>query len=140
MRAATNYIPGVVANTDVNRRAGSGDARFETLVEDGTVYVGGSDGRIEVGSVEAVLDLVGGPAWEIEYTERQKRRYPDLETADEGLIVDVVDVMQAMTHDRAFVETLAAQPTDPETATGGVSPRLGLFVGRLMSNLQYGID
>ena len=121
-------------------RSRFGGTRFETVVEDGIVYVGAPEGRIRVGTVEELLDLTGGPAWEIEYTERQKRRYPDLDTADEGLVVDVVDVMQAMTHDRAFVETLAAQPTDPETRTEGVSPRVGLFVGRLLSNLQYGID
>lgn len=121
------------------RSTPTGGPRFETVVEDGTVYVGAPDGRVEVGSVDAVVDLVGGPAWEIEYTERQKRRYPGLDTADEGLIVDVVDVMQATTHDRAFVETLAAQPTAPEARTE-VSPRVGLFVGRLLSNLQYGID
>jgi hypothetical protein len=113
--------------------------RFETVIDDGTVYVGAPDGRVKVGSVSAVLDLVGGPAWEIEYTERQKRRYPDLDTSDEGLVVDVTDVMRATTHDRAFVETLAAQPTVPEARTE-VSPRVGLFVGRLMSDLQYGID
>lgn len=113
--------------------------RFETVVEEGTVYVGSPEGRVEVGSVSAILDLVGGPAWEITYTERQKRRYPDLDTADEGLVVDVTDVMRALTHDRAFVETLAAQPTVPEARTE-VSPRVGLFVGRLMSDLQYGIE
>lgn len=121
----------------MNRHA-DGAARYETVVEDGTVYVGGPDGRVEVGPVDGVVEMVGGPAWEIEYTKRQKRRYPDLNTADEGLIVDVVDVMQATTHDRAFVETLAAQPAEP--GPEGVSPRMGLFVGRLLSNLQYGID
>jgi hypothetical protein len=122
----------------VTRRAGSDDARYGTIVEDGRVYVGTEAGRIEVGGVETVLDLVGGPAWMIAYTERQKRRYPDLDTSDEGLTVDVVDVMNAMTHDSAFVETLQAQAsTDP---TGDVPPRMGLFVGRLLSNLQYGID
>lgn len=118
-----------------------GQARFETVVEDGVVYVGTPAGRVEVGPVEDIVELVGGPAWTISYTERQKRRYPDLDTSDEGLTVDVVDVMQATTHDRAFVQTLRAQPAvgagvDPD----GVSPRMGLFVGRLLSILQYGIE
>ncbi len=114
--------------------------RYETTVENGTVFVGTDDGRVEVGDVDSVVDLVGGHAWTIEYTERQKREYPDLDTSDEGLTVDVVDVMNAMTHDQAFVRTLEAQPPMPVPEDGGVSPRVGLFVGRLLSNLQYGID
>jgi len=122
----------------VSRPAGTDDARYETIVEDGHVYVGSEDGPIAVGDVETVLDLVGGPAWTIEYTDRQKRRYPDLDTSDEGLTVDVVDVMNAMTHDGSFVETIGAQPRSAES--DGVSPRTGTFVGRLLANLQYGID
>lgn len=118
--------------------AGNDHARYETVIEDGYVYVGSDSGRVGVGDVETVVDLVGGPAWTIEYTNRQKRRYPDLDTSDEGLTVDVIDVMHAMTYDRSFVETLEAQP--PSDDTEDVPPRIGLFVGRLLANLQYGIE
>lgn len=118
--------------------AGTDGARYDTIIEDGHVYVGADAGRIGVGDVETILDLVGGPAWTIEYPTRQKRRYPDMDTSDEGLTVDVVDVMNAMEHDAAFVETLQAQPLAVEA--DGVSARTGLFVGRLLANLQYGID
>lgn len=114
--------------------------RFATFLEDGTVYVGAPEGRIEVGEADRVVELAGGPAWTIEYSERQKRRYPEMDTADEGLTVDVLDVALSSTHDRAFVETLRAQPAEPTGDEEGVSPRMGLFVGRLLSNLQYGID
>jgi len=93
-----------------------------------------------VGDADRIVELVGGPAWTIEYSNRQKRRYPDLDTSDEGLTVDVLDVLLASTHDAAFVEMLRAQPTDPADGADGVPPRVGLFVGRLLSNLQYGID
>ena len=113
--------------------------RYATYVEDGTIYVGTGDGRLAVGDVEAVLDTVGGPSWTIRYSEEYKRRHSDLDTSDEGLTVDVVDMMQAMTHSERFVETLAAQPAEP---TGGddISPRLGLFVGKLLENLESGVD
>lgn len=120
-------------------RGRPGTERYATTVEEGTVYVGTPGGRVAVGDADRIVELVGGPAWTIEYSARQKRRYPDLDTADEGLTVDVLDVMLATTHDRAFVETLRAQPADPAEGDG-VSPRVGLFVGRLLSNLQYGID
>jgi len=113
-------------------------ARYETFIEDGTVYVGSDDGPVEVGPLEDIVDTVGGPAWRITYTDNQKERYPEMETDDEGLVVDVVDMLNAMTHSRKFVETLAAQPrTVPEADT--VSPRAGLFVGKLLENLENGV-
>ncbi|MEF8776635.1 MAG: hypothetical protein V5A43_09070 [Haloarculaceae archaeon] len=112
--------------------------RYETHVEDGTVYVGTDDGLLEVGSVDAVLSIVGGPSWRITYSDEVKRRHPGRDTSDEGLVVDVVDMMQAMTHSERFVETLAAQPADTR-GEDEVSPRLGLFVGKLLENLDGGV-
>ncbi|MFB6298359.1 MAG: hypothetical protein ABEH56_07550 [Salinirussus sp.] len=117
----------------------SGMTRYETTVDDGTIYVGTADGPLAVGSVDAALSIVGGPSWTIRYSEKRKAERPGIDTSDEGLTVDVVDMMQAMTHSERFVETLAAQPREP---TGGddVSPRLGLFVGKLLENLESGVD
>lgn len=112
--------------------------RYDTHVEDGTVYVGTDDGLLEVGQVDAVLAVVGGPSWRITYSEEERRRHPGLDTSDEGLVVDVVDMMQAMTHSERFVETLAAQPAHPQ-GEDEVSPRLGLFVGKLLENLEGGV-
>ena len=114
-------------------------ARYATIVEDGTIYVGTDEGRLTVGEVEVALEVVGGPSWTIEYSAEYKQRHPDTATADEGLTVDVVDMMRAMTHSERFVETLAAQPAEP-TDGDDVSPRLGLFVGKLLENLESGVD
>ncbi|WP_336406677.1 hypothetical protein [Haloarcula litorea] len=114
-------------------------ARYETIVEDGTVAVASDDGRVEVAPLSDVLDAVGGPAWTITYTAAEKERYPEMRTDDEGLVVDVVDICNAMTHSEQFVEALAAQPaTVPEEDT--ISPRAGLFVGKLLENLEHGVD
>jgi hypothetical protein len=113
--------------------------RYETLIEDETIYVGSPHGRIEVGRLDQALDIVGGPSWEITYSADVKERHPDLNTADEGLIVDVVDIMHTMTHSAQFVETLEAQPLEA-TADDEVSPRLGLFVGKLLENLESGVS
>lgn len=114
--------------------------RYGTTVRDGLVVLTRPDGSdaLEVGAVEDVLSLVGGPAWTIEYGDWQRRRYPDLDTADEGLTVDVVDVMAATTHDPSFVESLRALPA--RSTNGDVSPRLGLFVGKLVAQLQRGLE
>jgi hypothetical protein len=121
--------------------AANGDTmdRYGTDVEDGSIYVGIPDGRLEVGDVGDVLATIGGPSWTITYPEEAKQRHPDLDTSDEGLTVDVVDIINAMTHSERFVETLAAQPAEP-ASEDDISPRLGLFVGKLLENLESGVS
>ena len=114
--------------------------RYETIVEEGVVRVATGDGVIEVGDVEDIVDAVGGPAWTIRYTDAEKRRHPGMDTSDEGLTVDVVDVLHAMTHGEQFGETLRACPRDPPAVDGELSPRVGLFVGKLLENLENGIE
>ncbi|AQL41223.1 hypothetical protein BV210_00185 [Halorientalis sp. IM1011] len=137
--------------------------RHGTTVEDDTVYVETDDGRLEVGALDRIVDAVGGHAWTIEYSDWEKEYYDDLDTDDEGMIVDVVDMTEAMTHGESFVEMLRTHPSDPPTATGNsgdddtddesgpdgdpeiegdadLSPRMGLFVGKLLENLESGLD
>lgn len=114
-------------------------ARYETWVEEGTIYVGTADGPLEVGALQETLETVGGPSWTISYSAEAKQRHPEMDTSDEGLTVDVVDIIHAMTHSERFVETLRAQPTDPPD-DADISPRLGLFVGKLLENLESGVS
>ncbi|WP_225334286.1 hypothetical protein [Halomicrobium urmianum] len=113
--------------------------RYGTFVEGGAVYVESGDGAVEVGSLDEVIEGVGGPAWTISYTAAEKRRYPEEVTADEGLTVDVVDMMRTMTHGERFVATLAACPAEA-SGDAVLSPRMGLFVGKLLENLENGLD
>lgn len=115
--------------------------RYETFVEDGTVYVGFEDDPLEIGPVEEIIDVVGGPAWTIRYTDEEKRRHPEMDTSDEGLTVDVVDMLQTMSHSERFVETLSAHPAEiPSDDPDAISPRMGLFVGKLLENLENGLS
>lgn len=113
--------------------------RYETVVEDGQIYVGTPNGRLDVGDVETAVDAVGGPSWTITYSEETRRQHPDLDTADEGLTVDVVDMMHTMTFGERFVETMAAHPAETPREDD-LSPRMGLFVGKLLENLENGVD
>ncbi|MFB6073442.1 MAG: hypothetical protein ABEJ89_00355 [Haloarculaceae archaeon] len=113
--------------------------RYRTELSDETVYVGRDEGRLEVGDLETVLSAVGGPAWTITYTDAEKERYSEMDTSDEGLTVDVVDMMRAMTFSERFVETMAAHPAEPPDPDA-LSPRMGLFVGKLLENLEHGVD
>lgn len=115
--------------------------RYPTFVEDGTVYVGMEEDRLEIGAVERIVEAVGGPAWTIQYTETEKRRHPEMDTADEGMVVDVVDMLQTMTHSERFVRTLSAHPVAFEDGPDdAIPPRMGLFVGKLLENLENGLD
>jgi len=113
--------------------------RYETVVQDGHVVVAAEDGEVHVGSVDAVVGLLGGPAWTISYSEAQKQRYPDLDTDDEGLTVDVVDMINNMRLEPAFVESLRVLPAEP-VDDRAVAPRTGLFVGRLLTELETGLE
>jgi len=113
-------------------------ARYETYVEDGTVYVGTDGEPLEVGSLDSAIEAIGGPSWTIRYSAETKERHSEMDTSDEGLTVDVVDMLHAMTHSERFVETLAAQPAEPADGDD-ISPRLGLFVGKLLENLESGV-
>ena len=113
--------------------------RYETYVEDGTIYIQTGDGPLAVGPVGDAVEVVGGPAWTITYPPEVTHRHPSLDTSDEGLTVDVVDIIHAMTHSERFLETLAAQPAEP-TDGEDISPRLGLFVGKLLENLESGVS
>ena len=126
-------------------RSSRGDTRgvrYGTVVEDGEVYVQTGDGLLWVAEMDAIVTAVGGPAWTISYSDWERERY-DLDTSDEGLTVSVVDIAAAMEHGERFVETLAAMPATgapSENGTGGgLSPRAGLFVGKLLENLQSGV-
>lgn len=124
---------------DAGRHAGGATDRYGTVVREGTVYVEADLGHVEVGDVDEIVDLVGGPAWTIRYDEETRSR-TDIDTSDEGLTVDVVDTLHAMTFGPTFIEALKAQPGEsPFDDASAVSPRVGLFVGRLLENLEYGV-
>jgi len=112
-------------------------SRYETFIEDGVIYVASPDGSLEVGALSTAIEVVGGPSWTITYSEDLKQRHPEIDTSDEGLTVDVADMINAMTHSEQFVETLLAQPA--EASDDDISPRLGLFVGKLLENLDSGV-
>ena len=114
-------------------------SRYDTIVEDDTIYVGTSNGPLEVGSVTDALSVVGGPSWTITYSTEAKDRHPEMDTSDEGLVVDVVDMLQAMTHSERFVATMAAYPAESGDERE-LSPRAGMFVGKLIENLENGVD
>ena len=114
--------------------------RYGTSVRDGTVYVASREGDLPVGPYDAVVRSVGGPSWTISYSPWVRERYPDLATDDEGITLDVRDFVESLTLDEGFVESLAACPDWSVNEEDPLSPRLGLFVGRLFQRLERGLE
>ena len=116
--------------------------RYETFIEDGTVYVEADVGNVEVGPVSDIIKKFG-EEYEIEYDEWEKQRY-DVSFADEGLRMDVKDTLESMTHDKRAVEWLAEKPLDLEEAYDNAEDsffstgRMALFCGFLAEALHNG--
>ncbi|MFB6200778.1 MAG: hypothetical protein ABEI98_02090 [Halorhabdus sp.] len=94
--------------------------RYDTKIEDGTLFVEWDDGWIEVGTMHALRDVFGGDTYEIEY-DRQQSSVPWLENdlgADNTLTFDVTETLQDMDFDEDFVEDVAEAPLDATGSQG----------------------
>lgn len=81
--------------------------RFQTRIDDGTLYVEDGEGWIEVGAMDDIVDLIGGETYTLEYDERQ-RAVSWLDTDDDGrLTFDVRETIDEISFDREFVTNLA---------------------------------
>jgi len=87
--------------------------RFQTRIDDGTLYVEDGGGWIEVGAMDDVVELVGGETYTLEYGERQQA-VSWLDTDDQGRITfDVRETIDDLSFDREFVTNLANTGLDP---------------------------
>jgi len=111
--------------------------RYETHVEDGTVYVDADIGRVEVGPYHDLLDHFG-EEYQIEYRDWEKERY-NVSFADEGMTIDVRETVEAMTHSGEVVEWLREKPTEPNPdAYFNGGRRMALFAGFVSDALDNG--
>lgn len=106
--------------------------RYETAVRDGVLYLeapGGADGEpaddpegwLEIGSMDAIVELVGGETYELQYDERQ-RQAGWLDTDEDGRITfDVRETIRTTTFDDEFVQNVAGVPDDETTNGDGDS-------------------
>jgi len=111
--------------------------RYETHIEDGTVYVDADIGRVEVGSYEDLIKRFG-EEYEIEYRDWEKERY-DVSFADEGMTVKLRQTVEAMTHSEDAVQWLREKSTEAQHNgffDGG--RRMALFAGFVSEALDNG--
>lgn len=82
--------------------------RYETRIGEGTVYLETDDGELEIGELDAIVDVVGNETYTISYDEHQ-RTQAWLDTDEAGQITfDVRETVADMSHRGDFVERMRA--------------------------------
>jgi len=111
--------------------------RYETHIEDDTVYVDADIGRIEVGPYGDLINRFG-EEYEIEYRDWEKERY-DVSFADEGMTIQLREIVEAMTHSEDTVQWLREKSTEanPDGFFDG-GQRMALFAGFVSEALDNG--
>ncbi|XVH33162.1 hypothetical protein ACNS7O_16425 (plasmid) [Haloferacaceae archaeon DSL9] len=108
--------------------------RYETHIDGGTVYLETGDGRLEIGDLDTIVDVIGGETYAITYTDRQ-RTHAWLDTDDDGsMTFDVRAVVSDMSHRSEFVRRM--QSIDLSKAKYGVPERTVEFAEEIVSILE----
>lgn len=92
--------------------------RYDTRIADDVLYLETPDGEIEVGSMTAVCELLGGETYTVEYDpEAAAMAWLDVDEDDE-LTFDVRETIADLDFDERFVRKVAGEPLDRETPEG----------------------
>jgi YD repeat-containing protein len=91
--------------------------RYQTELEDGTLYIEHDDGRLEVGEMDDIVALVGGETYTLEYDERQ-RTVAWLDTEDGELTFEVREVLADMSYTEDVLTSLAGADLDSTDEEG----------------------
>ena len=103
------------------------DTSYDATVRDGTLYIDCEEERIEIGSMDAIVDLFGGETYALEYTERQSDA-AWLSTDEDGTItLDVREQLADWAYTDEFVAAVAERSLD-ETGESGYPKRTEAFV------------
>ncbi|SDN23417.1 hypothetical protein SAMN04487949_3716 [Halogranum gelatinilyticum] len=99
-------------------------------VDDTLVLVGEDDGdRIEIGTVDDIVDAIGGETYQIEYDHHQ-RTQPWLRTDDGVLEIDVREAVMTLPHTEEKVADLVDY--DMSTDRYGLPARTVEFANQLV--------
>lgn len=92
--------------------------RFESKIDDGTLYVESPNGWIEVGAVDDIVDLVGGETYTIEYGD-YAQAVDWVDTDEEGrMSFDVVETIESFSFQEDFIAQLTDVGLDTEDEDG----------------------
>ncbi|MFW5955991.1 MAG: hypothetical protein ACOCQY_01160 [Halorhabdus sp.] len=105
--------------------------RYDTRLEDGTLYVEWDGDWLDVGSMATIRELLGGETFEIEYDDQQATT-PWLANSleDNTLTFDVTETILGMDFNEEFVQEIAEQPLE-ETGMQGHPVRTEAFAEKM---------
>lgn len=119
--------------------------RYETDVRDGVLYLEAPAGEdrdadsgddetddrwLEIGSMDAIVELIGGETYELQYDDRQ-RAVGWLDADEDGVLsFDVRETIGTTTFDDEFVENVAGAPVE-KTNEEGYAQRAAVFADLL---------
>ncbi|NLV10221.1 hypothetical protein ACAH01_11120 [Halomicrobium sp. HM KBTZ05] len=105
--------------------------RYDTRIDDDTLFVEVGDDDLEIGRLDDIYDLVGGETYTIEYSEKAQAA-AWLTTDDDGTFTfDVRETLADMDYNETIVEKLASKPVDA-TNTDGYPVRTATFAQLMM--------
>lgn len=108
-------------------------ARYEPECENGTLFLAAGNERIEIGTVDDVVDAIGGETYAIEYDEKQ-RTQSWLNTDDGVLEIDVRESVRSLSHTEETVSKL--REYDMETDRYGLPTRTVEFTNEFVDILE----
>lgn len=92
--------------------------RYETRIDDGTLYIEAGEDDLEIGSMDDICELLGGETYTLEYDE-EAQTVGWLQTDDDGTITfDIRETIDDMDYDETFVTKIRREPLDRTTPDG----------------------
>ncbi|WP_181685957.1 hypothetical protein [Halorhabdus salina] len=105
--------------------------RYDTKLEDKTLYVEWDGGWLELGSMATIRDLLGGDTYEITYDDAQSKvPWLESELEDNTLTFDVTETITDMDFNDDFVSELAEISID-DTGRSGKPKRTVAFAEKM---------
>jgi len=109
--------------------------RYDTRIDDGTLFVEHEDGWLEVGAMADVLELLGGETYTIEYTGRQAAAAWIDPDENNEITVDLRERIAEMTFNEEFVGDIADAAPD-EAGEAGHPERAERFAAKMRDILE----
>lgn len=99
---------------------------FEATLREGTLFLEDTETAIEVGSLDEVVELLGGEMYSIEYSDRQASVAWLSTDEDNTITFDVRECLLEIPYSEESVEQIASCPLG-ETGVTGFSKRIEHF-------------
>lgn len=106
--------------------------RYEAVIENDILYLEHEEGLLEVGSMDAIVELFGGETYTLEYTDRQSAAAWISTDDDNTIAIDVREELADWAYTAEFGASVADNPLD-ESGESGYPLRTEVFVDTVIA-------